>query len=67
MTILARQEGNADREGLSTHILDLGASEASEGIGTVGGGYKTSLTKVVLCLEVSDLGLVRSVHDTDGD
>ena len=50
-----------------TYALDLGAGEACEGIAAIRRGNQSSLSEVVLGLEVADLGLVWPVDDANRD
>lgn len=51
----------------STYILDLCASKSGEGVGAVRGSDQPGLAKVVLCLQISDLGFVGPVDNAHGD
>ena len=50
-----------------THVLDLRSSKASESISTIRGGDQSSLSEVVLGLQIPDLGLVWSIDNTNRD
>jgi hypothetical protein len=50
-----------------TYVLDFGAGKASKGVCAIRGSNQTGLSKVVLGLEVSHLGVVWSVDDTHRD
>lgn len=52
---------------IPTHVLDFGTSEACKGIGAIRSRHKSSLSKVVLGLEIPDLSIVGSVDNADRD
>jgi hypothetical protein len=58
---------NQTADGNSTYVLDFRSGKASEGVCTVRGGDESSLSKVVLGLEISHLGVVGPVDNADRD
>lgn len=47
--------------------LDFRAGKSCECIGSVGSCYEARFAEIVLCLEISDLGLVRTIDDANRD
>lgn len=52
---------------LHAGLLHLGTGETSEGVGTIRSSDESSLSEIILGLEVANLGLVRSIYYTHGD